>query len=415
LRKRLLLFTGSYPFSVAAENTFLPQEIDVLSRYFESVTLIPTATGGSRESISTPNVVVDTSYAAFVASWPRRIAFALLAAIDPEFLAETSANFGMFVRYPRALLRALRAHVVARMTERWIRRRLSRIDGVDSLLYTWWFDGTTLGLARYGKTIGVPVITRAHGYDLYENRHNPPYIPFRAHGLANVTAVFSASRAGAVDLRTRYPAASEKTHVALLGVADPGFVSPPSTDDVFRIVSCSFLLPVKRIDLLIRGLEHLGKSSPQRRFQWTHIGDGPERESLARLANDLPDNVSHERLAYPGKAGLLEFYRTQPVDVFMNTSSSEGTPVSIMEAISVGIPVIATSVGGNPEIVGPQNGILISANPEPGEIAEAITAMAASPTRAALRAGGRAKWEQDYSATRNYSRFAELIREFPSP
>jgi colanic acid/amylovoran biosynthesis glycosyltransferase len=279
------------------------------------------------------------------------------------------------------------------------------------LLYTWWFDGTTIGLARFGHAAGVPVITRAHGYDLYESRHDPPYMPFRAESLSRITAVFSASHAGADHLVSRYPASKGKIHVALLGVDDPGFLNRPSTDDVFRILSCSFLVPVKRISLLIRGLAAAGRSAPRRQFQWTHIGDGPERASLVTLAaSSLPANVSHELLPYPGHAGLLDYYRTHPADVFMNTSASEGTPVSIMEAISVGIPVIATSVGGNKEIVGAQNGILIAANPEPSEIAEAIAGMAASPTRSVLRAGSRAKWEQDYSAARNYRRFAEIIR-----
>src|SRR4051812_45174998 len=61
LRQTLLLFTGSYPFAVAAENSFLPQEIEVLARSFESVILIPTATGGARETINASNVTVDTS------------------------------------------------------------------------------------------------------------------------------------------------------------------------------------------------------------------------------------------------------------------------------------------------------------------------------------------------------------------
>jgi len=43
---------------------------------------------------------------------------------------------------------------------------------------------------------------------------------------------------------------------------------------------------------------------------------------------------------------VLNYYASNPVDVFINTSSSEGLPVSIMEAMSFGIPVIATNVGG---------------------------------------------------------------------
>jgi glycosyltransferase involved in cell wall biosynthesis len=148
---------------------------------------------------------------------------------------------------------------------------------------------------------------------------------------------------------------------------------------------------------------------PDRRFQWTHVGDGPEREKIEALAMSvLPSNVTWRRLDYGGPQALMDFYRGDPIDVFVNTSASEGTPVSIMEAISCGMPVIATSVGGNVEIVGPSNGLLLSANPEPKEIAEAFNRVNELPE---LRAGSRAKWEADYSARKNYERFATRLLE----
>ena len=162
-------------------------------------------------------------------------------------------------------------------------------------------------------------------------------------------------------------------HRALCHVGDPKFVTPSSADGVFRILSCSFCRPVKRIDLMIEGIAALGRAEPARSFQWIHIGDGPEKKSLEdRARSELPKNVAYELRSYPGRSGLLEYYRSNPVDVFINTSKSEGTPVTIMEAISVGIPIVATSVGGNVEIVTDENGIVISADPMPQEIAGAV-------------------------------------------
>ena len=58
--------------------------------------------------------------------------------------------------------------------------------------------------------------------------------------------------------------------------------------------------------------------------------------------------------------------------MFINVSSTEGIPVSIMEAMSFGIPVIATAVGGTPEIVNNENGYLLSKDPSAKELAEVI-------------------------------------------
>src|SRR5207247_7980866 len=147
----------------------------------------------------------------------RRALFILRSVADQRFLREALSNLGLFVRQPRAFVSALRQHVIARMTERWI-RGLPGIPWASSVLYTWWFDGTTLGLATFGCSVGVPVITRAHGSDLYEQRQNPAYIPFRKMSLERVKRVFSASEAGARHLASRYPGSREKVRVSLLGV-----------------------------------------------------------------------------------------------------------------------------------------------------------------------------------------------------
>jgi glycosyltransferase involved in cell wall biosynthesis len=61
-----------------------------------------------------------------------------------------------------------------------------------------------------------------------------------------------------------------------------------------------------------------------------------------------------------------------PVDVFINISMSEGVPVSIMEAQSFGLPVIATDVGGTKEIMTATNGILLPSSPTIVEVADAM-------------------------------------------
>ena len=411
--KTLLLFTGSYPYSVAAENTFLPQEIEVVCEHFDNVIVIPAAIGGTCETIDAKNVTVNTAYAEFAASKPHRLFYLLLSVADRKFIEECIAQLPLFLRHPSAFLRAVRYYVRSKMTQKWIKRLCLEQEAPrgDCVLYTWWFDGVTLGLSSYAIGKGVPVITRAHGYDLYENRHSPSYIPFRKLALEQITAVYADSNAGARYLTDRYPLFAERISVRLLGIEDPGFISSPSADGRFRLLSCSFLLPVKRIDLIVRGLAHLGHDFPQRRFYWTHIGNGPERESLLSFAaKTLPANVNWEFMEYPGRAPLLDYYRNTPVDIFVNASQSEGTPISIMEAISVGVPVIATAVGGNKEIVGPENGILVGADPEPKEIADAIISILDDEEKMKrLRLGSRTKWQTYYSAQTNYSLFAQAI------
>lgn len=408
----LLIFTGSYPYSATGEKTFLEQELKVLARYFGKIFLIPQLAKGDLDDVRALGITVNTEYSRFVQSRVRRVLWATLTLFDARLWREIVAHRGMFFRHPAALARAARYNVHARLTERWM-RSFWRAEGSRSgrcVCYTWWFDATTLGLSTFGTATGVPVITRAHGVDLYEDRHHPAYLPFRDRALEQISGLFSASRAGARHVADRYPAHRDKVDVSLLGVEPAPHPSEASSDGVFRIVSCSFIVPVKRLDLLIRSLARLGLDRPGVTFEWTHIGDGPreELEDLARSA--LPANVRWRFMRYPGRDGLFEYYHAQPVDLFVNTSASEGTPVAVMEAISAGIPVVATAVGGSPEIVGPENGLLLSANPDPAEFSAVVGALLDDRARLdRLRAGSTAKWEREYSATANYSAFAEMI------
>lgn len=411
-RTSLVLFTASYPYTVAAETTFLPPELERLCRSFRSILIVPAAIGGRRDAIDAPNVRVDDSYARFIGSKARLAAWALRAALDAALWRELLSRWRIMLTSGNALARAVHAIVLARMTERWLEEHRHAVRWDDAVLYSWWFDGITLGLAWFGRTVDAPVVTRAHGRDLYEERQKAPYLPFRAESLARVTRVFSVSDAGARYLARRYPAFADRVAVARIGIDDPAFLAPASADGVFRVVSCSFLLPVKRVDLMARGIAEAGRMLPGRRFAWTHIGDGAGKAALASLAGSvMPPNVSWSLPDYPGRQGLNDYYRTHPIDVFMNTSASEGTPVGIMEAISVGIPVLATAVGGNPEIVGPENGALLPADPTPAEIGATIVALAGDPQRlAAMRTASRTKWEAQYSAASNYRLFAETIK-----
>lgn len=410
----LLLFTGSYPYSVARENTFIPQELAVLSEHFQSIVVIPSSIEGDCEKIDLPGVSVVVDFARHARSKPRKWAQLLRTLLDLEFWGECISNASLFVRHPAAFRGALGYHVRAGMTQSWIVRFRPTlpVSDADLVVCTWWFDAQTLGLARFGRNSALRVVTRAHGYDLYEDRHSPPYIPFRRRALEYLDRVYADSNAGARYLATLYPAFAGKIDVGLLGVEDPGFLNPPSSDGVFRIVSCSFLTPVKRIDLLVRGLAALAAESPDCTIAWTHIGDGPERPALSEQAGaTLPPNVRWKLYGYPGKDQVRQYYRAQPVDLFVNVSQSEGTPVAIIEAISVGIPVLCTAVGGNIEVVGTENGLLISANPSPAEIAVGIRGLvnegAALSNR---RKASRARWQERYSARKNYSAFAESLR-----
>jgi len=407
----LILFTSTYPFDGGAEQTFLDPELQYLCNVFDRIVLVPKKVIG--KCLPLPDgVEVDESYAAQLNN--ARIPLLAGEVFGSSLIYRELLSRPSLLLHPSALARLIRSTAVARLTFQWVETWLDRNTGSPNVFYTYWFDNSTLGIGLAKRQHPeLHLVSRVHGYDLYEEHYyKPPYWPFRSTALSLLEALFPDSDAGCKYLLQRYPEYSHLYETALLGVTDPGFVTSASTDDVFHIVSCSMLVPVKRVDLLLNGMLYASQMRPNQKFEWHHWGDGKTRMELQeRAKQSLPANAKAFFPGYSNKAALIKFYREQPADVFVNVSSTEGTPVAVMEAASCGIPLIATAVGGNPEIVSEKNGILLPPDPTPEEIAAALLQIWDNPLLAArMRAESRQIWQTSYNAEVNFRAFAERLR-----
>ncbi len=110
------------------------------------------------------------------------------------------------------------------------------------------------------------------------------------------------------------------------------------------MVHISNFRPVKRVPDTIRILEKVNKEVPTKLIL---VGDGPDRSECERLAREL--GIAN-RVSFLGKQeGLVEILNS--ADLFLLPSQSESFGLAALEAMACGLPVIATSVGGIPEVV----------------------------------------------------------------
>jgi len=413
VRPTLVLFTGSYPFHFASEDSFLDPEIPHLVRTFDRVVIVPAARGGDRSSLPR-EVEVDETLAELNATSVGRFRNILAAASSPLFARELATRL-LRIASPtaarRLLVFAAQASRVARWFPEFIRRR--RLESRPTIFYTYWLDYVSGGLVLARRTRGRSVVvSRAHGFDLYEQRQHPPYLPCRPTLLRRLDRLYLISEHGRSYLADRYPKVGANLAVSRLGTRDPGFLSMPSHDGVFRVVSCSALIGVKRIDRLAQGLALAARARPTQSIEWHHLGDGPLRAELQDLvASTAPPNLRWHFAGQVAHSEVLRSYRERPTDLFANASESEGIPVAIMEAQSCGIPSMAPAVGGVPEIVSSENGFLLSAPTTPQHIANALATMLDSPENLLeKRVRSRADWESRFDSERNFSAFAEDLR-----
>lgn len=246
-------------------------------------------------------------------------------------------------------------------------------ENQDTILYFYWAAGTAMLIPFFKKSGYKKIIVRFHGFDLYEDRNNG-YIPFRIPLLRNLDHAVFISQQGLNYAKNRYSKIDFDAHLFKLGCKKGG-LSKPSEDGIFRLVSCSNVVEIKRLYLLTEALKQLDFE-----IYWTHLGDGPLFDELQQSLNKLP---GHIKAYLPGRISpeeVFEYYQSNPVDLFVNVSSTEGIPVSIMEALSAGIPVMATDVGGTAEILDKGCGKLLNKNIQPDELAKEIEVFAKLPS-----------------------------------
>ena len=266
----------------------------------------------------------------------------------------------------------------------------------DVTLYSYWmsYDAYAAALCRCDLP-PCRAIARGHAFDVdvARNPMNPylmkKFIVSRLDGVYPISQLASRQLAACVDVP------KGKLHVVAMGSRggettrrlDP----PLFADGALHVVSCASLVPIKRVSLLIDALAaYPGPVS------WLHLGGGEQEEALRAQAAEKLKGRKWKITGRVDSEDVLKTYERQPFDLFVNTSENEGVPVSIMEAMRFGLPVLAPNVGGIPELVDEQNGLLFEGGAR--EIARKLEEFAALPrTRVeAMRAASQKRWNERY-------------------
>lgn len=274
------------------------------------------------------------------------------------------------------------------------------------VLYSYRFEYQPyVGLILHKYLPNYVILSRGHRFDLYEEFRPEGYIPLREFLLDNLDHTVMIAQDGMNYLSDKYPGHSSKLVLSRLGTPDYGLGPAPKTNAPIRIVSCSTITDIKRVDIIVEALALIKDID----IVWDHYGDGANRNMVEDLAQKkLGPNVKYVFKGHIDNASLMDIYKNTPYHVFLNVSTSEGVPVSIMEALSFGIPAIATDVGGTSEIVfDKRNGLLLPSDFEPKQLVACIMEIYQdylSP-KIDYRFEARKSWEDNCSADINYPHF----------
>lgn len=410
-RPLVVMLTSRFPYGTA-EN-FIEGELSAWTASGLDLLLVP-------EKNDTPQIAprplpvgvqLDTRLARRWSSPLWRTVSMLDAVTGPVLYREIAALRRLGRLDPHTVLFVARSAVQIAMVRRMIRRIARERGGVD-VVYAYWLSVSAVAgaLERRRGTV-ARAVARAHGTDLYEERRSSRHSPMTRQITGDLDLLSTISEDGAKYAVSHYGFALQRVETHRLGVAVPGRDQwpEPTGPGCLTILSVSSMTPLKRLDLVVDTLLALHRAAPALTLRWVHAGEGPLRPGIERrIADQLsPAGIGAELLGQIGHRELMDWYRGQRLDLIINTSSSEGIPVSIMEAMVRGVPAVATDVGAVHEVVEP--GWLVPADADGDQIATRILSLIDRAKDSGVRREAAREVARRYDSAVNHRAFVDRL------
>lgn len=415
MKNCLILLTNYYPFHKGEE--YLETEIYFLAKKYSKIYIISTMAGRkmklTREVPSNISIIKSNIDHSIIGKFKMVLSSRKQAKykINNNILLKEDGKGSILKKTFTFYFESRAQYIYGKIVKDLENENLNKYDNIT--VYSYWFYITArigvelkLGLLKEKKPY---MLSRAHGYDINEHVNFIGFLPQRKFLLENTNAIYPVSQNGTDFLQNKYLDYAEKIKVRRLGtkIAEKKIMN---NNKILHVVSCSTVRKLKRIDLIIDALQLLKEK--EIKFNWTHIGDGPEFKKIKEIAIE---KLGKEYINFTGaikNSEVIKWYQKNSATLFINTSESEGVPISIMEAMSMGVPVIATDVGGTKEIIDSNvTGFLLKANCSPQDIEKAILKVM-KMTESEYRIMSEAAydyWNENSRADKLYQDFANEI------
>jgi N-acetyl sugar amidotransferase len=420
----LVIFVSDYPYGPG--EPFLEEELRIISKDFNKIYLVNFHLNNNNNNNKPYEFYVPENAKVISAYKGKRFrnlkSFISFAPIFEIFLAvvkhKRKLSFSLVkliyyywtegVRDESAILSILKTH---------------QINPENTMFYSYWCDTNCVSLANISKqNKSFNYLTRLHGWDLYYERHQINFLPFRERIFNNSYKVLPISKDGRkYILDNKLSIDKQKVTRAYLGVADlelnVNYKNEVLVDKkILKIITISHINPVKSLFRLVEALSLINDYE----VVWTLIGygDGVFDVEFKKQAANLLTNKKNITIDYRGKLPkelVFEIIQNEPFDVIVNCSKAEGIPVSLMEAMSAGIPGIAFNVGGIPELIKDRfNGFLLDHVTENHSLLLKETMdkffILSSEDKMKFSSNARLVWSDNFNSKVNYNRFSKMLK-----
>ncbi|MBT4034555.1 MAG: glycosyltransferase [Candidatus Marinimicrobia bacterium] len=409
---KIILITSTFPFKPAEE--FLETEILFWAERSDiSVSIVPLSFGNDRMRSIPENINLDLSITRkFMSELHKALFYGLQVFFVKYFYIELLSEVKSNWKKISPLFSSIISYLISYHSFKKFLKRQPKLN--ETVFYTYWNNEATFALQSLKKRYGYQIFSRIHGHDLYKNRRTAGYMPLKKHFTKNIDGVFTVTDNAREYLTSNYGFEGKVLKLGRLGVIDRKIKTGPASQNSLHIVSCSHLSEVKQIHKVIEALCKLALSNTHIEYRWTHLGGGLLYERIQRLASESLasiKNVNYKILGVVENERVFRFYKEEQIDLFINVSMSEGAPVTIMEALSCHIPIVAPDIGGIGEmVINNHNGRLLNSDCSIESIIEALSDIELFK-REETRMNSHAIYLNKYDARRNYVDFINFIAD----
>ena len=357
--KILNLFTYDYP-SLGNDHFFIEDEIKMLSETFDHINIIPLKWNSKFKEnfIKKKNLNYDFSLSQNLFQIKNiikifsKIIFCKI--LWNEFFKIKQQNF------LKKISMIIKERILAENICLWVKNKKKK-TAKEEIFYSYWSNHTLLSFYFLKKeNIINNCFARTLGSDLNGFIINDDFVAFKKLKFQLLDFLIILNEGQREKLRKEELINDDKVIKCYQGINLQTSQEKQKSDKKIHILSCGQLVHVKNTLKILDFIETFNQLAQDYEIIYTCIGSGPEFVNVKKASEIKLKNIKINLIEKV--PNLIDFIKKNKIDFYINLSRSEGMSFAVMEAMSLGIPVICSNIPGNTEIINKKNGYVLKSS-----------------------------------------------------
>ncbi len=346
VKKKLILFTDNYPFGIH-ENNFIKYEIRKLNKLFKEVEIINHRTIKKTSILdkNLTNIKLNQKFSRKVNFINILKFFFFKTILNKIFWREIN-----FILFKKNFFKKLKMSVME-LSKALILFEILKNENSNNekiIYYSFWSNFTLISFSMLKKIHpSAKFVSRCLGSDLNGFLKNDKYVPYKKIKFSSLDSLILLGEYQK-DLLDKAILQPKNINISPLGVFKQKFVKRNIDKRKIYFLSCGNLIEIKNNILMIDFLVRIAKET-KKKVHFTLVGNGKLKDKIFEKLIKNKKYIDYNYYEYVND--FVKFIKKRKINFFLNFSSQEGMPFTVMETMSIGIPTISSNIKPNEYLV----------------------------------------------------------------